>query len=232
MEWVWTLAGMEWVWILAGIALFVVAIFCVALREKHQVRSYSPGEVIDESEFGSYLAQRYAEMLELGIVDLSVHRHLRFKLIVVCGFTSDRAILIHTGEGKLAGMRAKQSWLYSQLSAGEVLVTTDNFDEGDPSGLTKSKRVINARLPKLLSVHRDRLARADDDVVAFSSQEGPEALEDIGRSRAERLVDQGRAQWLDGEQTTWRYTLKGGLSIVGQFFRQLGTGLLQFWRAR
>ena len=223
---------MEWVWILAGIALFVVAIFCVSLWEKHQVRTHSPGQTIDQSQFGSYLAQRHAEMLELGIVDLSVHRHLRFKLIAVCGFTSDRAILVHSGEGKLAGMAAKQSWLYSWLRGGEVLVTTDSFDEGDPSGLTKSKRVINARLPKLLSVHRDRLARSGDCVVGFSSHEGPEALEAIGRSRAERLVDMGRAQWLDGEQTTWQYTLKGGLSIVGQFSRQLGTGLLQFWRVR
>ena len=223
---------MGWVWIIPGIAVLVLAIFCVSLWEKHQVRSYSPSQTIDPSEFGPYLAQRHAEMLEIGLVHQSVHRHLRFKLIAVLGFTSDRAILVHAGEGKMAGMRAKQSWLYSRVREGKVLVTTDNFDEGDPSGLTQPKRVINARLPELLSVHRDRLARAGDYVVAFSSPEGHKALEEIGRSCAERLVSMGRAQWLDAEQTTWRYTLKGGVSIAGQFFRQLGTGLLQFWRVR
>ena len=64
-----------------------------------------------------------------------------------------------------------------------MLITTDNFDEGDPSGLTKSQRVIDAPLPKLLSVHRDRLARADDHVFAFSRHDGRMALEDIGRAR-------------------------------------------------
>ena len=111
---------------------------------------YAPGQEIVEPQFGPYLSQRYAQLVECGAFNLLVHHHVRFKLIAVLGFTMDRRVLVHCGEGTLAGMRAKQTWLYSRLSGGENLVTTDSFDEGDPSGLTRPKRVIDAELPELL----------------------------------------------------------------------------------
>ena len=223
---------MGWEWWLLGTVLFLSALFSLSLWEKHRICCHAPGQEIVEPQFGPYLSQRYAQLVECGAFNLLVHHHVRFKLIAVLGFTMDRRVLVHCGEGTLAGMRAKQTWLYSRLSGGEILVTTDSFDEGDPSGLTRPKRIIDAELPELLRVHTDRFAGCDDAVIPFSSLDASKALESIARARAERLVNMGRAQWLDLNQTTWRYTLKGGFSIIGQFFRQLAVGLLQFWRVR
>lgn len=225
---------MAWEWFIPVglVGLCVAAMFIASLWEKQLVKTYAPGPPIDPSEFGSYLINRYNEMLEMGLVHLSFHRHTRFKLIAIFGYTPDRTVLVHSGEGKVGPMHAKQSWLYTRLIDGKVLVTSDNFDEGDPSGLMRSKRVINANLPKLMSTHRSRCERDAGSVLTFNEQECYKALEQFSRSRAERLVQLGRARWLDDEHARWRYTLSGGVSIIGQWFRQLGVGLMQFWRVR
>lgn len=209
---------------------FLLLLFVVALWEKHEVRAYS-GMLGDEALRGRpYLEEMLDQAEDHGLVGRSVHRHVKYDVVVAFWYTPERDTLVHCGQGKLAGLPAKQTWLYSWLDDGTVLVTTDEFDEGDQSGLYRFKRVVNAAFGELLAAHRKRLDAAPAEPVLFAEPVGADAVMAIQRERAERLVARGRARWVGPPGTTWRFSVRGALFVWISFFRQLGTGLAQIWR--
>ena len=218
-------------WLLFFLALIVgylIFQFGLSLWEKHPIRSYGPTKSHEKEDWGPYLLKVEAEANDL--IGRSVHQHLRFDIISVCWFSPQRDIMILSGEGKIAKMPIKQTWLYSRLTNGQFLVTSDGFDEGDPSGLSQIKRIVNGKLSELLRKHRVRLEASTSVVLPFKEQTGADSLEAMNRERAERLLQLGRAQWVEDEQTQWRFTATGALCVLGNFFKQFVAGLSQFWR--
>lgn len=221
---------MAWLWFPAGLAGFFVFQFCLSLWEKHLIISYGPAMEDNEADFGAYLKRCDKAAAQLGLVERSVHRHLRFDLTSAFWFSPERDILVLSGEGKVAKMAAKQTWIYSLLADGRYLVTSDGFDEGDPSGLSKTSRVINASLGKLLEKHRLRLEAEICGILPFRDPDGAGAIEEMKHQQAQQLMQLGRATWVDLEQTKWHYTVTGAFCICGGFFKQLAVGITQFWR--
>lgn len=221
---------MAWLWIPAGLACFLVFQFCLSLWEKHLIISYGPAMEDNEADFGAYLKRCDKAAAQLGLIERSVHRHLRFDLISVFWFSQERDILVLSGQGKVAKMATKQTWIYSALADGRYLVTSDGFDEGDPSGLSKTSRAINASLGKLLEKHRVRLEAEICGILAFPEPDGAGAIEEMKRQQAQQLMQLGRATWVDLEQTKWHYTVTGAFCICGGFFKQLAVAITQFWR--
>ncbi|QDU45377.1 hypothetical protein Mal52_38710 [Symmachiella dynata] len=218
-------------WIaLAWVSGVMLLLFSVSMWEKHPIIAYGPPLEGKFPQGRSYLVAARTDAVECGLRELSLHKHTRFDIVVAFWFSPDRDFLVSCGHGKVAGATTKQTWIHSRLQNGDVLVTTDGFDEGDPSGLYKTKRVVKVRLAKLIAAHRKRLDTQVDMVLPFEESTGDEAALNIQRERAERLIEKGRARWVDDEETVWRYTISGSTHVCLGWFGQLWAGMTQWWR--
>jgi len=222
---------MEWLWVVLPVGAYFTFLFCAALFEKKFVRSYGAEPLITSSvQLGPYLSKVYRSACASGLADCRFFRHQKYDLTGAFWFTPEKDILVYSGEGKVAKMPAKQTWIYSCLGNGRILVTTDNFDEGDPSGLTEFKRIIDVPLDKLLGAHRKRVENEMALISPFNNTIGPDALAAMAHERVGKLLELGRAQWVDPAQTQWRYTPKGALFVCLGSVTQFLTGLTQFWK--
>src|SRR5437870_5486607 len=113
-----------WISLVVCVAIFVPLIFVVALWEKHSVRAFNPPSQDEQPQLGPYLSAVDNEAWNLGLVKRSVARHTRYDLVGVSWFSRERDILEHSGQGKIAKLPVKQTWVYSRLSDGQILVTT------------------------------------------------------------------------------------------------------------
>lgn len=198
---------------------FCILLYVVAVWEPHRIRSYEES-LPDDSVLPPYL-KRFADELEHNGFECDYWRHSNFDMACMLAFSPDRIILAHVGEGKLAGRHAKQIWLCSRLHDDRVLVTTDTFDEGDPSKVLITNRVIHGTPAEMLAAHREYMAAQLQMPIKFAEPSPRAAFEWILRKRAERLVEWGRARWMDPDRKRWRFTLKGGFFVVAAFLSQL-----------
>jgi hypothetical protein len=218
-------------WIaLACLVGFLLLLFGVSMWEKHPVITYGPPLAGNIPLSRKYLVAARSDAVKCGLRELSIHKHTRFNVLVLFWFSPDRDYLVSCGQGKIAGNPIKQTWIYSRLQNGDVLVTSDGFDEGDPSGMCVTKRIIKARLAKLIAAHQKRLDAQVGPIQPFDDMTGDEAVQNIQRDRAERLIEMGRAKWIDFEDTVWRYTISGAAHVCLGWFGQLWSGMTQWWR--
>jgi hypothetical protein len=122
----------------------------------------------------------------------------------------DSTVLAWVGCGTIMSLPLKAVNLVTQLESGRYLQTTDMTGENDLSGLTDLQIWQNHTFSKLVGRHFERLETLYDTAVPFA--EGPvnETI-NIRRARAQRLVDQGDAKFVDDDQSIWKFTLKGAL---------------------
>ena len=109
---------------------FLIFLFGVSVWEKHHIKAYHRHDKSLQSKYGKYLIKVCSHAARNKLIGYSTHRHVRFKLNAAFWFTPDRNALILSGEGKIAGNHAKQTWLYSGTQDGRFVVTSDGFDEG------------------------------------------------------------------------------------------------------
>jgi hypothetical protein len=233
---------------------FLLLLFTVALIERRHTRPFVPArraggkppggarkptldysdDTPDPSQISPYVAVMARDLAAAGFESggLIAQVRKRIRILGAVYWSPQRDILVAIGSGTVLNMPAYQTRLLTRLRDGRLLVTTDNNDEGDPSGIYRFKRVLNAEMHRLLEVHRERMARQAKEIVPFSEPTAQDALAGVYQRRASKMVERGIATWIDAGGTMWRYTPLGALLVCRDFFRQLGGGLMQFWRVK
>jgi hypothetical protein len=232
---------------------FFLLLFAAAVGERRYVRPYVPldpslrpaasghggeapgsaSDLPDPSQVSDYvnLMSRDARVAGFAFGGMLAHAKApRIKILAALWCAPDREILVLTGSGSVYGMPSHQTWLFTPLRDGRVLVTTDNNDEGDLSRLYRTKRLLNLPFPDLLASHRARMARLAPDVARFAEAGPLESLMNVYDRRLWRMVERGRARLVDDDRLVWRHTAWGGLLVCANFFPQLLGSIPQFWR--
>jgi len=223
---------MEWYFLNIAITVgaFLVLILAAALWEKRPVKCYGPAQPNIPGDLGSYLSRIDAEAGTLGLADRSLHKQVKYDVVVLLWFSPQRDIIIESGQGRIAKMLTAQTWLYSRLDNGRFLVTSDGFGDEDLSGLSKTRYVWKGSLIQLLKKHRAMLEASEVAVQPFTEETAVDALEAMRREQTDRSVQLGRVRWLDDKQWQWRYTVAVGLRTAAGLFKQFGVALSQIWR--
>ncbi len=207
--------------------------FVVALRERRLTVPYVVLSEEGAPGLPDYVRQRGEEIMQHGFRNREILAHAKKPMIQILAtvwFSPDRIILVLTGSGTVLKIPTQQTWLYTPLEDGRWLVTTDRNDEGDPTGMYRVRRRLNAPFPELLALHEKRMTRDRQQVRSFAEDSASDALLNLYAERAVMLVEQRRARWLDSEHRYWRYTWRGALRVCTGFFPQLFGALGQFWR--
>jgi len=217
----------------ALVGAFVLLLFTVALIEKRLICPYVAFPPDLTVELPPYVQEMGVDLLASQFNYDATLSHAKYPLIKIIGtvwMSPAKEILVVTGSGKVAGMAAKQTWLYTPLADGTYLVTTDQNDEGDHSRLLRVRRLINLRFTDLLKLHSKRIHSQIHDVRSFAEANGVDALTAFHYRKSMALVHLGRARWADTDQRFWRYTVSGATCVCLNFFWQFAAALPQFWR--
>ena len=223
----------EWTWpklipylvIGALVLLFAITMFSLASFEKQFVRQFVPIEA------GTNLApSRYFDAMNeagqaLGFFHCGnyvQHRKGLYKAYLALWLTPERTALALICGGKIGGKDYKKTFQISRLNEDRLLVTRDDFSAPDLSGLYDLEIVLNADLPELYARHQARLAQYLEDGVAFSRGSALAAYEEMEAARARELVHAGLAKFLDMQENSFRYTLKGALLMTIRSIQQAG----------
>lgn len=123
----------------------------------------------------------------------------------------DQMVVANIGSGTLAGIPLQTTWLFTRLGNGHCLVTLDEPKgvDSDTTGMTEQVVLANADFPELLAHHRRRIDAADPPAVPYSASDPLADHLAFRAARAERLVDQGLAKYLDEEHRWYKYTVRG-----------------------
>src|SRR4051812_28321420 len=123
---------------------FLLLLFIVALAEKRITNPYVIFPRHVWVELPPYVLEMCREIEEAGFTFGGIVAHSKYPSTKILGcvwLSPAREILVLTGSGKVFGMLSKQTWLYTPLSDGTYLVTTDQNDEGDHSKLMRVRRL-------------------------------------------------------------------------------------------
>lgn len=232
---------------------FFVLLFVVSLKERRLVRPYVPARRRDEpgslsadnptpldyaddmpdpSQVSAYVAHMSAYLAANGFEFGGIYAHAkpRIRILAALWWSRQRDVLALAGSGTVFGMPSKQTWLFTPLRDGRFLVTTDNNDEGDLSGIYVMRRVLNVTMDKLLVAHGKHVGRYAALTKTFTERTAADAIHAIYDGRVERMIASGRARYLDGSRHAWHYTPLGGLLVCVAFVKQLLHAFTQFWR--
>jgi hypothetical protein len=215
---------------------FLLFLFIIALAETRMTLPYMPAEADAEARMPQYVRQRSAEIRQAGFEHGGMVQHAKVPQNDILGtiwLSPARDILVVSGAGTVLRMPTRQTWLFTPLNDGRVMVTTDQNDEGDPSGLYITRRLKDADFPALLTLHRRRLEGLGlGRVRPFTEPSALEALLALYARRVDQMVRADRARYVDMERSRWKHTWKGGVVVCANFFVQLGGAITQFWRYR
>jgi hypothetical protein len=133
--------------------------------------------------------------------------------------------LVIVGGGTLAGITVESTKLFTRLTDGRGLLTVDEpkSRETDPSGLTETVVLASADFAELLTRHQERIAAAESPAIPYSQTNPLADHRKFRASRADALVEQGWAKYIDDEKNWYKYTVKGA------FFAAV-RGSLKEWR--
>jgi len=202
--------------------LFMAFLFAVSLWERHPVKMLGDPYGQELPFELRYLRAAERGAIELGLIGGQVYNHPQYDVQIACWYSADRRLLVVAGQGKIMGAETKKSLVYSRLTNGMILKTTDNYDEGDHSGLFITKRAIEVSFKQLIQTHLKRSDYDHDRAVPFEPMDPSEAYDEIVHEQGERLVEMGRAYWCDHEEQEWRYNVFGACRVcmkcIGQFF--------------
>lgn len=193
-------------------AVLWVAILAAAFWEKQRVRDFAPVGPDELPPPSPYFRAMNGAARELGFQFGGMFGQNRnsstYRCCLSLWISADRTSLLCIGGGKVARVNYKKTMLISQLDPEQSLVTIDTFGSEDLSGTRQVEVLLNADLPELYQLHRKRLASAGAQPLPFSNDLLGE-FERWNRIRAERLVAKGLAQFLSGDENTFRFTAKG-----------------------
>ena len=176
-------------WVCLVPVAFLTLLFVVSLLEHRPTRPYVPVEpkvarspyagpavldysadLPDPSQLPNYVRVMSIGAEAAGFVFGGMVAHVkvpRVRVLATVWFSPSRETLFLSGSGTVLGMPHHQTWLFTPLKDGRILVTTDNFDEGDYSGMYRYKRVLNGTFEELLAAHRAWVERARPQVDVY-----------------------------------------------------------------
>lgn len=231
---------------------FFGLLFVVALRELRYTRPYidftrvasvfepQPGQMLaysndlpHPSQASDYVRTMTADAEAAGFSHAATLLHAKapkVKIVAALLIAPDRRTLVLTGSGTVFGMASRQTFLFSPLADGRVLVTTDNNDEGDVARRYITRRYLNVRFPRLWEAHCNRVESRAADVAPFAESEASDALFGMYERRVESMIDRGLARYVDADRLYWRHTAMGATLVCLNFFPQLVGAFSQAWR--
>ena len=248
MDWVSTVLHSPVFWISVIPLAFICLLFTTALFERNLTTPYIPAtathapsrgvldyahETPDPSMLPDYVALMSAGASDAGFVYGGLYTHAdvpKVKLLTTFWMSPSGDTFVQSGAGTVIGMKAYQTWIFTLLADGSCLVTTDNNDGGDYSGLFRTRRLLNATFEKLYEFHRERVARSHSRPTAFPQQNPMEARHALNTRRVQLMMDRGFVRFRDGAGVYWSHTAKGALMVCLYFFVQLGAALPQIYR--
>lgn len=214
---------------LAIATFFVVLITLVSAVEKRLVWPYVPESLASPENLPpmqSYTMVAGSAATEAGMIWIGTFADGKGKLYKLrynffASPTGD--VLALVGEGTVASVRTRSTWLYTLLPGGRGLVTVDSQSamETDLTGMSTSLLVPGVGFYALLRAHRARTAAAGV-LVPFSSTDPLGDFKTSRAARVDRLCASGYASYLDPSKTGWRYSPKGAALLSS---RQYFSGL-------
>jgi hypothetical protein len=192
-----------------GFFFFVVVGAC--LWEKRPVQPYRVPEAGEEYELTSDAREANYQVRGLDYLPGGLCHDNKGKIYRVrydFWLSPDHFILVVIGGGSIAGIPVNGIWVYSRLTDGRILCTTNEIGEQDISGAEEQQTWPKYDLISLIEKHRKRLT---DSVEPFPAESPLAGYFDIRRRKADALVAKGYARYIDDEQSIWKYTLKGAI---------------------
>jgi hypothetical protein len=180
---------------------FIILVVLVTYIEKLPVRMFVK---IDSAEITPYMAAVISSAEEMGFTVCGHGCHVKYRHISpVLMRSKDLKTLALIGEGTIYRFSTKKMILYSQFSDGGVLLTVDSYGTTEADPKTVRQLLVNADFDEMVARHEDCLRER----IPFPVGAGWEALDKLNRSRAMRIVDTGRARYVDDAHQYMRYNL-------------------------
>ncbi|MDX1933865.1 MAG: hypothetical protein SFU56_14800 [Capsulimonadales bacterium] len=170
-----------------------------------------PGLIAPPAE---YLIRANNVAISLGLGYLGTFGHgggtlyrVRYHLYILPRFEA----IIVVGEGSIARLPIAATTLYTRLSDGTLVATTDNMAavETDLTKTTLEEIWTGADFETLVRRHLERLAVIAPQVAPFSYTDPLADFKEWRAQRIEALIRQGYASFLDDRRLQWRYTPLG-----------------------
>jgi hypothetical protein len=194
--------------------LHFLAMIAAGLWEKRPIQPYSVPEPGQE-----YASSEAANLANLAAVKLG-YRHgglchdnkgRLYRVRYDFWIANDNATIAVIGSGSVASSKVDGIWLWSRLMSRQILCTTNERGEQEICGIIEQQTWPQRNLKQLDEIHKRRLAT--DVVEPFSADSPMLGYFEIRRLKAEALVNQGYADYVDDEHTIWRYTFNGALAF-------------------
>jgi hypothetical protein len=229
-------------WVIAVVGGFLLLLFFASLLELRYTEPYvrvrvagEPDDVSnrvlpyydntpDPSSLPEYVRMMSDDAYRAGFLFDRLVSHAKapkVNIVATVWYSPGRDTVLITGAGSVFGMPSFQTWMFTPLKDGRLLVTTDNNDEGDRSGLFRMKRVIRCPFPQVLAAHQSRLDACAAQTDTFTEATPLEALSAIYRRRVDRMAARGIARYTNPDGLCWRYTVRGAVLNCLGFFTQL-----------
>jgi hypothetical protein len=204
--------------LLALVALFalvmgalLLAILAACLWEKQRIRDFvpaTPEELPPQSPYFRSMSE-YARVLgyQPGGIFGQNRKSSVYGVCIGLWLSPDQKSLLCIAGGTVARVPYKRTFLISKLPNKTYLVTMDSFGSEDLSGTRNIDVLMNADLNELTQLHQRRLAACPEPLPFSSNRLGE--LEEWNRIRADRLVADGLAKYLD--DNNWHFTFKGAI---------------------
>jgi hypothetical protein len=216
-----------WILILAVFALplaLFVAAFVIGCFEKHPVRMFVAAP--PSTAPARYVTVMLGRAGVFGFTWRAHGEHTKFgrKLQAELLLSADTYVLAIVGEGKIAKMPVKKTILLSRFADQSLLLTVDEAGTAELDSKSRRQILTNANFEELLRAHYDHIAKSAVQAVPFAVNAGWNEIDEMYRQRADRIVAQGLARYLDGSREWFRYSPRGS------FRASIVHGMLQVFR--
>jgi hypothetical protein len=204
-----------WIIPLAIIGGFFALILVVAMWEKYRIDQYTVPVVGAELSLTEYGEHMNREARRHGYIYKGICHDARgsiYKSRFDFWISPDSVLLARVSCGTIGRLPNARVDLFTQLDDGRCLQSTDMKGETDFSGLTDLQIWPHYQFAKLVERHFARIKDQGYTPVPFSNTPLRDLLA-FRLRRAERLVDQGDAWFIDDNKMIWKYTLKGALTF-------------------
>ncbi len=207
---------------------FFILIVSVCLWEKQDIQPFYFPEPGAEYPLVEAAARANSQAKRLGF-EHGCHCHFgkakMYKVRYDFWITPDCSVISTVSGGSILNIPCKGIWFFSKSADGRVLATTNEIGEQDISGVMEQSTWTDYEFKPLLQKHMLRLKEIAVD--PFEAEQPLAGYFEIRKMRADQLIRQADAYYLDENELVWRYNLKGALKFyfISQWVRPLKRGL-------
>jgi hypothetical protein len=154
----------------------------------------------------------------LGFRYLGAYRHgggAVYKVRYDFWVSGEHEVLVIVGGGTMASIPLDNTWLFTQLAEGPMLVTitAHNAGEYDLSGLTSEVLVRKAGLAQAIHAHLGRMKLQSSPALNYSDAPLSDHFQ-FRKSWSEQLERKGLVRFVDPARNVWKYTLWGAVRFA------------------